>query len=211
MLGNDTKLAQQRSNLLSRNLNLLNNECVQNIVLSEKDIEELRSVRTHGISSRNFKILNILLANSSKSGDFSVFFEELLSRLGRGKSKRIRRESSFLILQSAGGKYSIERSINAICERYNGQGLLYIFEIQESKISKLSIICANGKLKYKPVFFKVTPLQYAVENDDIQTVGMLCNVLMNYEDGKQIVKEVTRYVLSKINRKQDNVTDKVLE
>ncbi|CAI27668.1 Conserved hypothetical protein [Ehrlichia ruminantium str. Gardel] len=239
MLGNDTKLTQRGGNLLSRNLNLLNNECVQNIVLSEKDIEELRSVRTHGISSKNFKILNVLLANSSKSGDFSVFFEELLSRLGRGKSKRIRRESSFLILQDAVGKYSIERSINAICERYNGQGLLYIcdigtlplvfshesseraafissiansnFEIQESKISKISIICANGKLKYKPVFFNVTPLQYAVENDDIQTVGMLCNVLMKYEDGKQIVKEVTRYVLSKINRKQDDVTDKVLE
>ena len=238
MLCDDTKLEQKKNGLLSGDLGSSDDDAVQDILLSEKDIEELRTVKTYGISSEGFKLLNILLANASKSRDFSDFFSALSLHLGRGKNKRIKRECRFLVLQDAMGKYSLEVSVDAVCANCKGKGLLYVcdlgslpvvfshesseraafmsliassnFEIKESKVNKLSIICTNGELRYKPLFFKVTSLQYAIEHHDIQAVGMLCNSLMKCEDGKQMVKEVTRSVLSKINKDKDNVSDKVI-
>ncbi|QGR03222.1 hypothetical protein EDL79_01225 [Ehrlichia ruminantium] len=206
--------------------------------LSEQDIGEVNAAKTYGISPEAIRVLNVLLAHASKSGDFSEFFQELSSRLIRDKNKRIRRECGFLILQNASGKYSIQLSIDGVRANCSGLCHIYIcdlgsialvfphescdrvdfmtsiansnFVIRGSRISKLSVECIDGQLIYHPVFFKVESLQYAMEHEDRQAVDSLCRVLMRCETGRQIVKRVTELILYKIDRNQSKVDYKIL-
>ena len=108
-------------------------DVAESMTLFEEEIVELEQERTRGIRSSYASCLNRLLTDSSRIGNFSSFFKEILSLLKSGKKRKIASDCQFVIFQDQKKHYSIVSSVKSISLKHKLKqslhGYLYICDL----------------------------------------------------------------------------------
>ncbi|WDM85594.1 hypothetical protein K6025_01925 [Ehrlichia sp. JZT12] len=105
----------------------------ESITLSKEEIVELEKTSTEGIRDNQVSWLNGLLLDASKSGNFTAFFQAILSLLKCGKKRKVKSDCQFVIFKSQKGYYSIIGSVKSLRLKHKLQeplqGDLYICDL----------------------------------------------------------------------------------